>query len=66
MVESWVCSVLVALVWSVSCLLRFEISSSRDSIVPDLEASWAFRSSIDEPWLGDASGIRRLDLFDCV
>jgi hypothetical protein len=66
MVESWVCSVLVALVWSVSCLLRFEISSSKDSMVPDLEASWAFRSSTDEPWLGDASEMRRLDLLDCV
>jgi hypothetical protein len=35
-------------------------------MVPDLEASWALRSSMDEPWLGDMFEARRLVLVDCV
>jgi hypothetical protein len=57
--EIWVWSVLVLSVWEASCLFRLEISSSRDSMVADLEATWALRSSMEEEWLGEAVEMRR-------
>lgn len=60
-----VASSLLLVVCSDSCLLRFEISSSSDSIVADLDSTWAFRSSMEVDWLGEVVDVLRLDFVLC-
>jgi hypothetical protein len=46
-------------------LFKFEISSSSDSMVADLDATWAFKSSIEEDWPGEAVDVLRMVLELC-